>query len=708
MKKYLLILLLFLPISSLRSQEYPSQLTDLLKCLFTDSESGYVFFGSKPVCYFAYTSSPDAFQIGTSIHEQGARLRLGIHWWESARPSHLNDDFVLKIKQLADRYEILSLNKKQILQAVEDNLSLFRYILGPKITPENLFTALATSDVPFSKLLHHNNVLIGILLGFGTENSLVGARREALSDFQFVTSEIPYATLSNHSPEEALGYLEISLLYKDNFKRFSKERWEKSFEINSIEEEVQYIQNLEEPPSHLLSTYSPRFILGSYQLQKNNSALLAIREEEQQKIIELLRSNDFTHQVLKRLNIVYSNVEPNIQSEALSATALANALINSTHHTLFDDLEEICVGIKDADLGRTDRYSEPDIDQFYELLTLKQLEKNMQATESYFNALRQDSTFREISNGVYIKNFHALNEQPIDGLQKNLSKVILSYTAYLPLQDELLAVKAASHMTLNLNEAIQGVALGLQGMKPGELREIHLSPEAAYGFIADLQTSGPLKFLVRLESIEDSPPLVLNRQPVSLNRPLMLSVEEVDTLNQLRKALSYQLGKTFWAFYQKAASFSGDRLIEQLNAAWNKPGHVDSSLDFATLAIYAERHQEEKNRVKLAVENSSKAIELVKDLLYVEYEKQGDESASWPKSISLVIKDMAGKILKTSSFDQLTQNECARFCKGLQEGLKNSKKRDKGTLLIDPDLADQGLFRNKLFHLALRVEFEVQ
>lgn len=708
MKKYFLILLLCLQISSLRSQEYPSQLTDLLKCLCTDSESGYVFFGSKPVCYYACYSSPDAYFIGTSMHEQQAKLRLGIHWWESARPSHLKDDFVLKIKQRDDLYEILSLNKKQILQVVEDNLPLFRYILGPKVTPENLFAALATSDEPFYKLLHNNNVLVGILLGFGTENSLLGARSEALHDFQFPTSEIPYATLSNRSPEEALHYFELSLLFKDNFKKTSEDRWKKSFSINSIEEEIQYIQDLETPSSHLLSTYSPRFIFGSYQLQKNNSTLLATREEEQKRIIELLQSDNFTYQVLKQLNIDDSNLKPNIPSETLSVTAFANALINSSRHRLFDDFEGICEGIKDADLGQTDRYIEPDFDKFYELWTLKQLENNVRATESYFSSLRQDPLFNEISEGVYIKNLQTLNAQSLESLQEKHSKVIVSYAVYLPLQDKELPIKAASHMTLNLNEVIPGLALGLQGMKPGELREIHLSPEAAYGFIADFQTAEPLKFHVRLENIEDSPPLVLNRQPVSLNRPLTLSTEEDDTLIHLRKAHSYHLSKTFWKFYKKTSSFTGDHLIEQLNAAWKNPGPVDSSLDFATLAVGTTWHQEEKNRLKQAFKKSSNAVELVKDLLYIGYEKQGEGSSVWPKSISLIIKDMDGKILKTSSYDALTQNECMRLCKGLQEGLKSSRKGDKGILLIDPDLTDQGLFRNKLFHQAQLVEFEVR
>lgn len=709
MQKYILslIVILSLQISSLRTQEYSSQLTDLFKCLFIDSESGYVFFGSKPICYFGCSNSPHEDLIGTSNHELGAKLRLGIQWWKLAQPSYSNDNFVLKIRQHNDLYEILSLNKKEILQTVQDNLTLFRYILGPKVTPENLFTALSTSNEPFYKILNHNNTLVGILLGFGTENSLLGARAEALSDFEFPGSEIPYATLSNHSSEEVLNYLEISLLFKDNFKK-QQERWKKSFEINTLEEEIEYIQNLREPSSHLLFNYSPRFIFENYHLQKNKRELLEIREKEQQAIVRLLQSNDFTDQVLKKLNVSFSNPKPNIQKEALSPTVLANALIKSSRLRLFDDLEGIIEGLKDADLGRTDRYPEPYYDQLYERLVIQQIEKNVCATKSYFDAIKQNSVFSEVSKGIFIKNLSISNQHVVESLQKNRSQVTVSYAVYLPLENEIFPMKTESHKTLNLNEAIQGFALGLQGMKPGELREIHVSPQAAYGFVADFKTSGPLKFLVRLESIEDSSPLLFNRRrPIKLKRPLTLSKDEIETLNYSRKALSYHWGKTFWKFYKASSSFSVDRLIEQLNVAWNNPGAVDNSLDWETLAVYAKQHEGEKNRVKLALKNRPDVIELIKDLLYVEYERRGDGSADWPKPISLIIKDMDGKTLKTSSYDKLTQNECALFCKGLHEGLKNSKRGDKGTFWIDPDLTDQGLFRNNLSHQALIVEFEV-
>ena len=709
-KKFLIFLLLFFQVSSLTSKEYPSPLTDFFKCLLINSESGYVFFGSKPVCYFGISNSHAVF-IGTSEHELDAKLRIGIHWWEAAQPTQENDNYVLKIKKQETAYEILSLNKKSFIQAVEDNLALFRYVLGSKVTPELLFTTIATSEEPFYKLLNNNDTLVGILLGFGTENSILGARFETLSTQLVAYPEIPYITLSEKTPEEAFYNSSLAFLFKGNFK-LHKEKVQSTFGFSSIKQEKVFIKNLAESRSHLLSTYSPRFIFESYLFQKNNNELLSTLESQQQEIIKIFQTEDFVSQVLKRLNIVFLNPEPHFEVVAPSPIALARELKETLRRRLFNDLEGACEGIQDADLGKPERCPEPDLDLFYDLLVLLQLQKSLRANETYFKALKQNLDFIEVSEQIYIRNLETnSNGHPIDTLQKKHSKAMFSYAAYLPTQNEILPVKAESHVTINLNEVIQGVALGVQGMKTGELREIHLHPDAAYGFLGDFQTSEPLKFLVRLESIEkESPQLIFTPKPVALNRSLILSLEEIDTLNKMTRDISYHSGKSFWDFYKTASTSSSKDLIDQLKIVWNEPEQeiVDESLDYATVKIYEKRHKQEKERAHLVFKNNHAAVPLKKDLLYVQYEKHGKGSASWPKSISLIFKNLDGDVLRKVHFESLTLKELGCLSQGLQIGLKNSIEGDKGTFFIDPDLTDQGLFRNKFAHQALVVEFAVQ
>lgn len=711
MKKLFLFLLITFQSFSLASDEYPPTLTNFLKCLFTDSESGYVFFGSKPVCYYG-AGDFKACLIGSSSHEQEARLRLGIHWLKKARPSQENDNFVLKIKKIDDFYEILSLNKKEILKSVEENLSLFRYVLGPKVTPNSLFAILATSEEPFYKLLNDNNTLVGILLGFGTQNSILGAREEALGDLMLADPEIPYATLSNKTPEESLYRLTLSLMFKDNFKRSKGKIWQESHGFNSFDDELKYIQELHEPSSHLLSTYSPRFIFGSYRSQNDENERVSTLEMEQQKIIALLQSDDFTDQVLKQLSMVFTNPNPNMDIPEPSPLVLACELRNTLRIRMFDSLEGTCEGIQDADLNKDDRYENPDWDIFYDLLAIAPIEKNIRSTEDYFQVLRKNPTYIQLNEDVYIKNLGINeNDEPLEILEKEHSKGTFSYVAYLPKKSEWLPVKTDSQIVLNLNEVIPGLALGVQGMKTGEVREIHVHPNASYGFLADYETSEPLKFIVRLESVDmNSPPLILRPKPVTLNRPLFLTQEETDKLNKMTKALSYHTGKKFWNFYKTVLHSSGQNIIDQLKIVWNKPDHSSDkeSLDYANVAVYTMEYQQEKERARIAFKNRDSVVSLKNNLLYIQREKQGNGTTAWPKSISLTYKDVDGNVLKKSNFESLTLKELGRLCQGLQIGLKNCAVGDKGTILIDPDLTDQGLFRNKLFHKFLLVEFVVK
>jgi hypothetical protein len=709
--KIIISLLFFLQSISLLANEYPPALTNFLKCLFLDSESGYVFFGSKPVCYYC-VGDQNALMLGSSVHEQQATLRNGIHWWEAAHPAQENDKFVLKIRPNREGYEILSLNKKEILRAVEENLVLFQYILGHKITPEYLFTTLATSDESFYTLLNNNNALVGILLGFGTENSILGSRNEDLIELIQASPEIPYASLSHQTFEKALDHFTLSIVHKDNFKRSSDKMRYVSLGFSSVEEEAKHVQRLEEPPSRLLSIYSPRLIFQDFRLQKNSNERRTLHEAEQKAIIDLLHADDFTGQVLKRLSIEFLSPSVTVLTAEPSPMILASELRETLRKRLLDDLEGVCQGIQDANEVKEDRYPQTDLNLFYDLLAFSNIQKGLRLTEQHFTGLRKDSSFNELNELVFVKKLEEnLSTSSFHVLQKVNSIATFSYVAYLPLQSNELPIKIGSHSTLNLNEVIPGLAVGVQGMKIGELREVHIHPDASYGFLADPEISGPLKFVIRLEGIDlESHPLNLKPNPLALDLTRIGSQEEINTLHTINKALSYHLGKSFWNFYKTVLSSSSQELIEQLKIVWNNPEQriADQSLDRATLTVYKKQYQMEKDRMIAVIKSNPSAIQLIENLLYIQLEKKGVGSDSWPKSLSLTYKDMNGNILKQSRFESMAADEMERLCLGLKIGLKKCSAGDKGILSIDPDLTDQGLFRNNLSHRALFVEFEVR
>lgn len=144
-------------------------LEDYAKAFLTATPLGYSLLGEKPAAFHNY-------QFPEDNHGDDW---LSSYLWSGnevlKRIYHLNPeaDFYLLINELCG--EIIVINKLKFLQVVNDNLSLFRYVLGPTLTAQSLLESIIQHKNLYAPI-NNDEVLIGILLGFGTESSILYRR----------------------------------------------------------------------------------------------------------------------------------------------------------------------------------------------------------------------------------------------------------------------------------------------------------------------------------------------------------------------------------------------------------------------------------------------------------------------------------------------------------------------------------------------------
>lgn len=247
-------------------------LEKFLKVLLTNSEVGYILYGNKPIC-FQSISSGDTDSFGTMGHHMSTLLNNGLAMWEKVGLPKNSPKFILHIYQTKNLsigwQRILVINRSAYYRAVNENLVLFKYVLGPELTAESLLEQLISPSTDFYAVLKNDKVLVGILLGFGANNALFVNREELLREH----SDVP----THLTP---------------------------SFGYSSLEEEAQDLKQKVASSSQRLEKYYPRLYFGHVpnddKTVLNNSELVKDYEDVQKKIQEVLISKPFLENVLEK------------------------------------------------------------------------------------------------------------------------------------------------------------------------------------------------------------------------------------------------------------------------------------------------------------------------------------------------------------------------------------------------------------------------
>lgn len=166
------------------------ELESFFRMLFVKSEWGYTLFGSKPMSFYDYFTKPPKEFI---IHSDFSDPKLEKHFLTLEKYKHLfrsNHFLILDQPLISKKFptsgyvrDLILINKKAFLQTVQANDSLFKARLAGYSTPQALLAEIESGKPLLTDVLNEDELLIGILLGYGAHNAQLYAQEEHLTAF---------------------------------------------------------------------------------------------------------------------------------------------------------------------------------------------------------------------------------------------------------------------------------------------------------------------------------------------------------------------------------------------------------------------------------------------------------------------------------------------------------------------------------------------
>ncbi|MFN4175130.1 MAG: FKBP-type peptidyl-prolyl cis-trans isomerase, partial [Parachlamydiaceae bacterium] len=241
------------------------------------------------------------------------------------------------------------------------------------------------------------------------------------------------------------------------------------FGFKSLKEEYEYLHAKLEISSELLVKEKPYFIFGRIKDDPETKDLIVKLEETQKSIQKLLASPNFLDEVLRQFE----------------GDAKIINYIDTTHNELSELVAaHIWEAIKDEDeiykdnflLGmQGDRLKNIDELDFRKIQAIKRITNNLEKSALIFKNIKDHENYIVLlTDKLYYKILKTAPGETLNGSSRiKISYVIKDY------ENEIIAEK--KHHICDLDELIPGFALGLIGMKKGEIREIVIHPCLSYG-----------------------------------------------------------------------------------------------------------------------------------------------------------------------------------------------------------------------------------
>lgn len=159
----------------------PQEEVEVLKHLFTFLDGdhfAYTLFGDKPL------SLSGDFTLTPWNNTLAGFSSGGVFWkrwevWEKYKRFFPMKNYLL-IKEPSKHVNsdnIILINKKEFIKIINKNLSLFQDILKKTIDPHELLSKLEKREITFRESIQDNELLWGILLGYGKHNAELYCRR---------------------------------------------------------------------------------------------------------------------------------------------------------------------------------------------------------------------------------------------------------------------------------------------------------------------------------------------------------------------------------------------------------------------------------------------------------------------------------------------------------------------------------------------------
>ena len=202
--------------SSLSAYERQA-LSSFFRLLLETECCGYSLYGEKPLCVQEFIKDEIPLALSENLIKGSCLLREGIRIWEKSGLASFKSNYAIHASQLPSSdgwLDVFFINKPLLILVIDQNLALFQYVLGPKVTSVSLLNQFLDSNQNLSSILCEDRVLNGLLLGYGMQNALHGSRLEYLNERD--ENENPkIARIKSHLP--SFGFSSV-LEEKDYFK----------------------------------------------------------------------------------------------------------------------------------------------------------------------------------------------------------------------------------------------------------------------------------------------------------------------------------------------------------------------------------------------------------------------------------------------------------------------------------------------------------
>jgi hypothetical protein len=524
------------------------------KMTFFQEEYGYVLEGNKPIS-IGYFSSLDQAPITQDINysennfNNAIFVREAIPVWNKLCLNQKN--FILKAdssnsEDSLSSLEVLFINIAKLREVVDNDIDLFRHVLGATFTTQSIIDRIVNSDQSLLEILNYNLTLMGIVLGFGRYNSVVGGRLETILALSFSKDHPPFTPQSQLIKNEGGHSLDVFTPEgywpnffefaggADDYFRVNVPRQQPNSGFKNLVEEVRAIDQLEEAlPSALLER--PKFVFGAFKGGVPNQQFFEQLEKTQKKIRALLEKQDFLETVLTKI----TGERPLVRVDK-KLVAKASEPKNSINWSeileraarRFGDEEKQSAFVR-AFCNPTDSCRVPPKMIGGSKATLKGLKTarlNLKKADEQFERFARDNSLKMVArDGLYFKTTFAGEGKELKGEDH----VRLGYV----MEDlEGNVLYANCDMWVNLSETIPGFAHGVQGMRVKEKRTLFVHPAYGYGALTTLPPCSGLIIKVHLLDIEKKKSGTLpSLAPLDMNWVLDPRLED-----NLKKSLEQQ------------------------------------------------------------------------------------------------------------------------------------------------------------------------
>lgn len=560
-----LVWALILPLQAIPNFSNQNDLAVLevfFRTLMQETEMGYVMEGVKPVSWIACYTPTTCWDPESDSCKGDWAIVEGASLWKKYAPK--SSKLMIYVSPEHNNHkEILVINVPYFLKVCRDHLPLFQYVLGPHVTPESLLSQITSSDKPFLECMKKDNVLIGLLLGFKLNSSLIAGRIDNLTENNSRRDFPPFSPVAHADLEDDSDPLAFRQFLEASFADYDYVSDSKTPQhsikpglgFSSAKQELKYWKTKEValPPS--LYNEKPNFIFGPYQ-GKETETFLDQLLLAQKRIQTVLQKEFILPGVLKAVyegEIIVVSDQPS-KIPKIKADYGSKDLDLLMARNAWECCLEVEEEIRPVCIKAFTDPSQPSLENpgwrpyGASVAGAKAIKKNLTEADAYFNYLTDKNDLQWIvpKNLCYrVKNVG--NGESIS----NKQQLLLSYRFW---DNEGNWLAAEHKVWVDLEETLPSFSHAVQGMGVGEKRYICIHPSLGYGIATGLKSGSVLHAEVILhEAKEDSsssPPQLVKQDFSFLNDDRYLSELKSDL-----EGIFFNLAKKLALYVQKRPEF---------------------------------------------------------------------------------------------------------------------------------------------------------